>query len=522
MLNTQPTSLLLTSKSTQLLLLVLAITSLGCRATTDNQIDLLERELRVQEDYIYELEDYVVEYSEKLRDMRAYPQQTAGYAEEIVLEELNPPEFQPQKSQSQKSKPRSSSNKRKPKPKTDEDVLPTPPEPQSSPKKSPTEISPEEMEIPDELDLQFENSTSKRQKTQRLQQAVAVKLERQSSIKQANRQVLSIPDPTDFVESMPNSEPAVHFTDEAEVDDSDEQFVEALFADEHSADNETTQVDRVVDHLKVVQLFQSEGDKLSPQNLLTVVEALDAKGEPVDLDGEVSLMVMTTDEATPQRLKRWNFTAAETIAAWQSSDLGDGLHLELPLEKMELPGEPLEIWVRLVTADGRKFLTQLPFQPDQLTDIVDASPQPQPRTGLAQIESETTHAPTQLSVLNVETDSDQSTTLKNQKTDVFHQGQQLVDLATTSQPRWRSSMQRTDRPVKGFATSNKTQSWKTQSLTHSQHAPVRVASRTTPAQPRHTLQPRPTWTSGRSVFPDSSTTTQNSSASKPASWSTSR
>ena len=70
------------------LTLLLAAASTGCRTTADNQIDLLERELRTQEDYIYELESYVVEYSEKLRDTRcAYPQQTAGYAEEVKAPE---------------------------------------------------------------------------------------------------------------------------------------------------------------------------------------------------------------------------------------------------------------------------------------------------------------------------------------------------------------------------------------------------------------------------------------------------
>ena len=44
--------------------------TVGCRSTRDNQIDILERELRAQEDYIYELEDYVVEYSDKLRQCR--------------------------------------------------------------------------------------------------------------------------------------------------------------------------------------------------------------------------------------------------------------------------------------------------------------------------------------------------------------------------------------------------------------------------------------------------------------------
>ncbi|HYO24636.1 MAG TPA: hypothetical protein VEQ85_06760, partial [Lacipirellulaceae bacterium] len=43
----------------------------GCRAVDNAQVDVIERELRQQEDYIYELEDYLMEYSEKLRECRA-------------------------------------------------------------------------------------------------------------------------------------------------------------------------------------------------------------------------------------------------------------------------------------------------------------------------------------------------------------------------------------------------------------------------------------------------------------------
>ena len=46
------------------------VTNPGCRSARDNQIDILESELRSQEDYIYELEDYIVDYSEKLRQYR--------------------------------------------------------------------------------------------------------------------------------------------------------------------------------------------------------------------------------------------------------------------------------------------------------------------------------------------------------------------------------------------------------------------------------------------------------------------
>ncbi len=47
-----------------LMLGVFLLAAVGCRTTRDNQFDILERELRSQEFYIYELEDYVVEYSE--------------------------------------------------------------------------------------------------------------------------------------------------------------------------------------------------------------------------------------------------------------------------------------------------------------------------------------------------------------------------------------------------------------------------------------------------------------------------
>ena len=63
------------------------------------------------------------------------------------------------------------------------------------------------------------------------------------------------------------------------------------------------------------------------------------------------VMAGETQEAL-KRVDRWDFTAEETQAAWQSSQLGDGLHLELPLATGPLPEGPLELWARLVNADG--------------------------------------------------------------------------------------------------------------------------------------------------------------------------
>jgi hypothetical protein len=98
-----------------------------------------------------------------------------------------------------------------------------------------------------------------------------------------------------------------------------------------------------------------------------VVEALNATDEPVDAIGEVSLMVMAGEtQETLQRVERWDFTAEETQAAWQSSALGDGLHLELPLQSAELADGRLELWARLVNADGVKLLARVPFSASEL------------------------------------------------------------------------------------------------------------------------------------------------------------
>jgi hypothetical protein len=51
--------------------------------------------------------------------------------------------------------------------------------------------------------------------------------------------------------------------------------------------------------------------------------------------------------------------------------LGDGLHLELPLAKSQLPEGELELWARVVAADGRKLLTQIPLEPTQLASMAD-------------------------------------------------------------------------------------------------------------------------------------------------------
>ncbi len=481
-------NLLETKLCSKTLLLVLAcLGAVGCRSTSDNQIDLLERELRTQEDYIYELEDYVVEYSEKLRDSRCstYPQQAVVYTEQ--LGDSQPAPAYSSKKRSKKKTRRSSAKESSVVEKT-EDNLPTPEQdepktPQHTPESSPEEIAPEDLEVPD-LDFEIGDPVTELENVNPLRQAASTKVE----TRRTPRGVLRIPDPVNF-------EPEVLETVLMSEDLGDQEFVEEMFDDDPL---ELT--DRVAERVEITQIF-SDGDVSgSPQSLLAVVEALDANNEPVDLDGEVSLMVMTGDRESPERLKRWNFDAEETMAAWQSSDLGDGLHLELPLEELELPQGDVELWVRLVTTDGRKLLAQLPFEPTQLTSISsyeEAYEVPRvPTTGLVLVEE-------------VETEAIEHPRNELHVRREAPSLEKVVEVAEVpkvkSQPRWRASMQRTGqrtgRGSDGFATtSSKAKRWIAQPLGRRQaYVPAaKVTSHQTPVvQPKPPVTKRSpaTWTS---------------------------
>ena len=183
---------------------------------------------------------------------------------------------------------------------------------------------------------------------------------------------------------------------------------------------------------------------------MTVIEARDNNDEPVDLDGKVSLMIMTADPESPQRLKRWDFSADETASAWQTSPLGDGLHLELPLGEFEAPAEPAELWVRLVDTDGRKLLSQLPLEWEQLLSV----------EGAMQRQSSVSDNEEQVA-------KDDARPLVRQHTETAQLAEEMPSRIAkreqkprNSAPKWRASMQRSHAIDEGFATtSTASRSW---------------------------------------------------------------
>ncbi|HEX6960500.1 MAG TPA: hypothetical protein VF175_01425 [Lacipirellula sp.] len=418
----------------------------GCRNLDNAQVDVLERELRQQEDYIYELEDYLIEYSEKLRQARlaqcppgASPPSRTGSKTRAPLPEPTIDEDEIQRSTL---------------PLNGRDKLTTPPSeappaateapPAAAPAEAPPsappadEVNPEELEAP-ELQIGPIGNASQQSEPIAANDAALNSTEAEGP--------LLIPDPIDYqadadAESTSDVEPGPAVADAASEP--------TLAAPEVNAPRLTAH------QLVVRRLFREpSSDGASPGSLLVVVEGVNATDEPADVVGAASLMVMARDEnGDLRRVDRWDFTAEETAAAWQSSHLGDGLHLALPLTEEELPEGELELWARVVGDGGAKLLTSADdpfrFEAGKLVALADAP-------------ADTMLASTEASPLEP-TPAESEPTAPSDGIDNAAEAATTTAAAEAPKPQWRASSIRLDNDhVEGFATTagNKPASWTT-------------------------------------------------------------
>jgi hypothetical protein len=406
-------------------------TNTGCRSARDNQIDILERELRSQEDYIYELEDYIVEYSEKLRQYRCMEMGS------IVVDETSKSEpdlAMPPRNKTTVTPPTSRELLRSLDKPADNDVPgitdPTTEAVEPETTEGPAEISPENLEAP-ELELEIGEPIGANEEY----------YEEATPLPQTGTLLADgsfIPDPSAFqtsaIEEDNAEEPVIDDIATAEVvEESHQPFEEDI----------TPTKRHEPEQLVVAHIFENAKEEAT--SLLSVIEARDASNEPADFNGKVSLMVMKLVQGKPQRVKRWDFTPEETSAAWQSSNLGDGLHLELPLEESELPSGPLELWVRLETNDGRKILAQMSFEQATLASIDEAEEH------VAQRDEDVDGA----------THISESNPLRSTKSSIPTQPRKTPSqsVQTKADPQWRPATHYSSETNSGFATTATEQQW---------------------------------------------------------------
>jgi hypothetical protein len=249
----------------------------------------------------------------------------------------------------------------------------------------------------------------------------------------------------EFTEDAEYADEAPLSEEELEVPDVRNQLAEQIEEYVEPFDTEITPTgQRDPERLVISHVYRNSSEADTPASLLSVVEARDASNEPADFNGKVSLMVMQiNDEKPPRRVKRWDFTAEETNTAWQSSNLGDGLHLELPLDGAELPQGPLALWVRLETADGRKLLSQIPFERETLVTIDEADEHL--AEGVREVDG-ATHLTT-------------ANPLRTSKPMINTTPLATVDAEPKAEPQWRAATHYSSGTNSGFATTATAQKW---------------------------------------------------------------
>lgn len=107
-------------------------------------------------------------------------------------------------------------------------------------------------------------------------------------------------------------------------------------------------------------------DGAGDQGLLVVVEPRDRAGRGIDAPADVSIAVLDPavldTDGKAMRVARWDFNAAETAAMFRSAGSSRAIHLTTTW-----PGDPpthnkLHLFVRYVTADGRKLEVNQPIE----------------------------------------------------------------------------------------------------------------------------------------------------------------
>jgi hypothetical protein len=280
---------------------LLGIAASGCR--TNLSRDLLEQELRMQEDKIYELQGLVEEYQQQLDSCqrenqsllkeRAVPASSRGSVRRQRREEhgeLVVPEVEmPGGGRNESSAP---------------------------PYDGPPVISPPDPDVPDgELRDEFESTKPSNAK---LPSSITVPGEDHSELPR-------------FETPVGDEEPA---------------------GDKLTGDETVTQISL---NRKLTGGHNADGQP-GDDGLMVVVEPLDASGELIEVPGEVSVVVLDPAlEGEAARVARWDFTAEEAAGHIKRTPMGDGLHFDLRWPHGPPANRSLNLYVRFKTLEGKKL-----------------------------------------------------------------------------------------------------------------------------------------------------------------------
>jgi len=99
-------------------------------------------------------------------------------------------------------------------------------------------------------------------------------------------------------------------------------------------------------------------------SVVVVVEPRTADGRLVQAAGAISIVVLDLSKNGPDaRLARWNFSAEEALQYYRDARQGGGMHFELRWPGVPPQASGLQLFVRLTTPDGRKLVADAELTP---------------------------------------------------------------------------------------------------------------------------------------------------------------
>ncbi|HVX64406.1 MAG TPA: hypothetical protein VHC19_27530 [Pirellulales bacterium] len=275
---------------------LLAVTATGCRANISQE--LLEQELRMQEDKIYEQQGQIEEYQAQLESCRR---------ENRTLLKSTPIA----------TSPRAESRRKGHSPSEGELSLPDVQVPGEAapPYDGPPLISPPDPQVPEG--------------------------ERPRSEERFSPPNMQLP--------STSATPGDHMQlPDYELPDDDE----APLDDRTAAGDVVTQITL---NRKLTGGHNADGEP-GDDGLMVVVEPLDAAGQLLEIPGPVSVVVLDpAQQGEAARVARWDFTAEEAAEHMKRTPMGDGLHFELRWPHSPPVNRELNLYVRYTTPDGKKL-----------------------------------------------------------------------------------------------------------------------------------------------------------------------
>jgi hypothetical protein len=300
--------------------LVMLLALVGCKS--NGQTDLVEREMRQQEDQIYAMQDYLNNYQQLLCQTRA--------ENEFLKQQLA--DGQPAR---MSTAPKSDSAKSRIKsPSQTPSQTPIPPSPKTNgPQLGDPEATPEvpklDLDNPAVPPLRDTSAEDRRGPEGDDRELAAAQKRPKHVVETASYEVES-------KEPAAAAQPMQHETKAADA--------------QPLAPAEQTQ--QVILQGQVV----ADEENGSPHMLVDVQPQI-ASGQPVNFRGRLSLMVMDPngEQPTPS-LARWDFTADELDQATVNSTEGPQFEFPLQLPSGVPTDRPVELWVRLLPEAGGKVL----------------------------------------------------------------------------------------------------------------------------------------------------------------------